>query len=274
MNKSVSIVGCGWLGLPLAIKLLERGYDVKGSTSTPEKLKKLELLGIKTFLLNLPTSNIETGKDLLDSENIIFNIPPGLRKSSEETYLSKIDNFVEFLLNSNFQKLIHISTTSIYQDKNGICFEKDVDASSIHYLVEEKLSAFCKKNKKQFISARCAGLMGYDRFPCKYYNEKSVINNGDNGVNYVHRDDVVSILEKLLEHQTFEGPINICTPLHPSRQHVIEQCARQAGRPLPVFSPEKLVGKIISTALLKKIIGHEFKYPNPSDFFYDFTKVS
>ena len=35
--KNVSVLGCGWLGMPLAISLLDEGYSVKGSTTTEKK---------------------------------------------------------------------------------------------------------------------------------------------------------------------------------------------------------------------------------------------
>jgi nucleoside-diphosphate-sugar epimerase len=173
---------------------------------------------------------------------------------------------------ATFEKLIHMSTTSIYGDINGLCAEKDADDSSIHYVVEQMLGTFCKKNQKKFISVRCGGLMGYDRFPCKYYNDNSVVRNGNSGVNYVHRDDAVEVLVKLVENKTFEGAINLCAPLHPSRQSIIENCASKASRSFPIFEPSKNLGKLVSTELLEKKIGHLFRYPNPLDFFYDFMQ--
>ena len=38
-NKTtISIIGCGWLGYPLALFLKEKGYQVKGSSRSEEKL--------------------------------------------------------------------------------------------------------------------------------------------------------------------------------------------------------------------------------------------
>jgi len=39
--QKVSILGCGWLGKPLAVFLISKGYLVKGSTTSDEKLKLL-----------------------------------------------------------------------------------------------------------------------------------------------------------------------------------------------------------------------------------------
>mgnify|MGYP003615968040 CR=1 FL=1 len=38
----ISILGCGWLGFPLAQKLIETGYEVKGSTTSESKLEALK----------------------------------------------------------------------------------------------------------------------------------------------------------------------------------------------------------------------------------------
>ena len=47
----ISILGCGWLGLPLAKALIGNGFSVKGSTTSYEKISGLEQGGITTFLI-------------------------------------------------------------------------------------------------------------------------------------------------------------------------------------------------------------------------------
>ena len=37
----VSILGCGWLGLPLAKSLIEKGFSVNGSTTSVEKIPEV-----------------------------------------------------------------------------------------------------------------------------------------------------------------------------------------------------------------------------------------
>ena len=44
--NSISILGCGWLGKPLAVSFLEDGFSVKGSTTSEEKIDILEDLEI------------------------------------------------------------------------------------------------------------------------------------------------------------------------------------------------------------------------------------
>ena len=49
----ISILGCGWLGVPLAKALIGNGFSVKGSTTSTGKLLPLENIGIASFLIEL-----------------------------------------------------------------------------------------------------------------------------------------------------------------------------------------------------------------------------
>ena len=79
----ISILGCGWLGLPLAQTLLGRGYIVKGSTTREEKLATLEERGITPYLIRFsPQINDDYQADFFDSEVLIVNIPPKTQRGS------------------------------------------------------------------------------------------------------------------------------------------------------------------------------------------------
>ena len=49
----ISILGCGWLGLPLGKYLLQKGHLIKGSTTDKDKMETLKASGIQPFLLVL-----------------------------------------------------------------------------------------------------------------------------------------------------------------------------------------------------------------------------
>jgi len=87
LNK-IAILGAGWLGWPLAKKLVEDGYSVNASTTSANKLDALATDGINPFLIQLLPSGPE-GESLeafLNVDLLILNIPPGRRKD-------KIANF-------------------------------------------------------------------------------------------------------------------------------------------------------------------------------------
>ena len=49
----ISILGCGWLGLPLAKALIGNGFSVNGSTTSIDKIGLLENAGITPFLIEI-----------------------------------------------------------------------------------------------------------------------------------------------------------------------------------------------------------------------------
>ena len=51
--QKVSILGCGWLGIPLAKALLKKGLLVKGSTTTVEKISLLKSFGVEPHLISI-----------------------------------------------------------------------------------------------------------------------------------------------------------------------------------------------------------------------------
>ena len=54
----ISILGCGWLGLPLAKSLLQNGFSIKGSTTSLKKIFPLQSAGITPFLVRLEEHQI------------------------------------------------------------------------------------------------------------------------------------------------------------------------------------------------------------------------
>ena len=55
----ISILGCGWLGLPLAKALIGNGFSVKGFTTSVDKITLLENAGITTFLIDIGENEIK-----------------------------------------------------------------------------------------------------------------------------------------------------------------------------------------------------------------------
>src|SRR6187431_2709971 len=100
----ISLLGCGWLGFPLAKALLSNGLSVKGSTTSESKLSILKSSGIDPFLITL--SEVERSLDsksmnddiqsFLDgSETLIINIPPQLRGKNSDPSTANEKVFVE-----------------------------------------------------------------------------------------------------------------------------------------------------------------------------------
>ncbi len=273
----ISILSCGWLGLPLGEFLAFKGHKVKGSTTRFSKVVRLENAGIEPFVLNLgPEIDCENFTELIDSELIIINIPPRVAKKGADFHFSQIQNLIDGI-NNKFSvtsvppfgtkpKIIFISSTSVYPDANQTATEiSEVDENSVLIKAENLLKAAFEKVS----ILRCGGLMGYDRFPGKYYAGKP-FDNWASGVNYVHQDDAIQIINHIIEKDIWNETFNVCSPIHPPRKEIITKNCIDLGLELPIFvDPQNSIPfKIISPEKLISQTNYKFKYPNPLDFFY------
>ena len=72
MKAKVSVLGCGWLGKPLAIELIKNGHAVKGSTTTNEKINELKENGIEPYLIDI--NELGDISDFLNSSVLVIAI--------------------------------------------------------------------------------------------------------------------------------------------------------------------------------------------------------
>lgn len=272
---SISILGCGWLGLALAEKLISKKFDVSGSTTSVEKLKTLANKGIKPVLVELnPSLLIDPNHHFLQSDYLIICFPPKLRNNGNGFYLNQIKSLSENLNRFKATKIIFTSSTSVYQNLNKEMIEADADKSHVLFKAEELLKKATELNHKEINILRLSGLMGYDRIPCKYFAGKKGLDNGENPVNYIHRDDVIGIIEALIENDVWGETINVSAPVHPKRKDVMSECSKITGYQAAEFIKPKEsppAFKKINTDKLNEVLDYTFLYPNPLQFPYSKT---
>ena len=171
--KTISILGCGWLGLPLAIDFVAKGIMVKGSTTTKEKIAVLKSENIEPYLLSLEeVNNTVYSQFTSGSEVVVINIPPKRASSSVDSYLEQIERILPFI--NDTQNVIFISSTSVYQNTNGEVSEdlkvapEKVSGQAI-LKVEQKLQTVLKD---RVTIIRLSGLVGYNRQPGRFLANK------------------------------------------------------------------------------------------------------
>ena len=115
MKNEISIFGCGWLGEPLAYSLNQKGFSIKGSTTSETKMTLLNSKGISTYLIQLEklTPAIDA---FLTSEILVVNIP--------SKNVEGFKNLISYIEKSTIQKIIFISSTSVYANSEEIITEK------------------------------------------------------------------------------------------------------------------------------------------------------
>lgn len=266
--KKVSILGCGWLGFPLAEILLKDGIEVNGSTTNEAKLEKLKTSGINPFLINISSTKIEfSSEDFFICDYIVLNFPPGRSEERAVEFTSQMKLLSNELkrVNPNV-KIIFISSTSVYPDNSGFTREDcnllpDKDSGKALLFAEQLLL----QNFKEVTILRMAGLIGYDRVPAKFLSGKKNLKSGSAPVNLVHRDDCIRIILKIILTDTFGKIYNVCSDKHPLRKEYYTKAAQLAKISIPEFDFDELDSnaKIIDNSLLKEELNFRYLYPDP-----------
>ncbi|MCP2026273.1 nucleoside-diphosphate-sugar epimerase [Flavobacterium sp. HSC-32F16] len=271
--KQISILGCGWLGLPLAKKLIENGHSVNGSTTSENKLSVLENAGINPFWVTVESDHISESftSFLAESEILIIDIPPKLRgnqsasTSLEMTFVRKIENLIPFLEKSSIKKVLYVSSTSVYGDDNDFITEETTPnpetESGRQLLLTERLLQ--KNQNYETTILRFGGLIGEDRHPVKFLAGKENLENPDAPVNLIHQNDCIRVIEEIINQGKWNEVFNAAAPFHPTREEYYTQKAKEQNLILPKFSSEKSnIKKTISSEKIENILNYQFKLEN------------
>lgn len=266
LKKQISIIGCGWLGFPLAKTLIENVYTVKGSTTSKDKLKTLRNYGIEAYLVALNEDKI-TGNyiDFLKgSKSVVINIPPGLRKHPNKNHVDEIQHLVNAIESQNIKNIIYVSSTSVFKDETNfpIINADAVPNATSHngkqlITIENMLKANTNFNTTII---RFGGLFDVQRHPAKYLAGRANLSNPDAPVNLIHKQDCVNIISLILKNNVWNQVFNAAYPYHPTKKDYYTAYCKQHQLDLPNFNlSEKSKGKIVDSTKLEQLLNYTFK---------------
>lgn len=243
----ITLIGCGWLGLPLGMKLIENGHVVYGSAQSPEKVESLINLGINGFSYSEDNlANIPNEAKL--SDMLIINFPP----SKSTDYAQQIQILIEQF--STETKVLFTSSTSVYKDIDGQVNEQgELNDPHPVFLAEQSVI----NSNHAYCIFRLAGLIDENRHPINFLSGRET-QNAFGKVNLVHKNDVISAIETQLTSPKWNAIYNVCYPEHPTRKEYYSKSADNKGIPHPVFISEGSIGKEISSQKIIETLGFQF----------------
>ncbi len=225
--KTVGIFGCGWLGKPLFSEL-KKEFEVECFSR-------------------------ETTKDdapFWQSDTLIIAM------HTKDNYLATLQKIAA--LTKPDANIILMSSTSVYKEFDGNVDESAViSQSSLIKEAEELLLGL----RERVLVLRLGGLMGEDRVAGRW---KSATKFSDGYVNYIHRDDVIAIINRMLERDITQGIYNLVAPLHPTRLEIHQKNAQNFSVDVGEF--EGFTRRKVLSHKLVEELGYSFKYPNPLEF--------
>jgi NAD dependent epimerase/dehydratase family./NAD binding domain of 6-phosphogluconate dehydrogenase. len=247
LSKRIGVLGCGWLGLPLAQHLVEGGFEVYGTTTSKEKVHELEKLGIVPYQIALSEDTITGDIEgfLSHVDILIINVPPKLRHGNAESFIEKMKLLHSMIQNSSVSKILFVSSTAVYGDEDGDVTEdtppNPVTESGKQLLASEQL--FSNDSDRLTTILRFGGLIGPNRHPIKQLSGKKDLKNGHHPVNLIQLEDCIHMITTIINEEYWGEIFNGVYPLHPSKKEYYSNEAKKRGVPPPEYQNLPILDK-------------------------------
>ncbi|WP_179021557.1 NAD(P)H-binding protein [Winogradskyella forsetii] len=266
MKTQISVIGCGWLGLPLAKTLVKNGFVVKGSTTSKDKFETLKKYQIEPFLITLNASGIKgnCAEFLTGSDTIIINIPPGLRKNPTKNHVAEIAHLIHAIEVSSVKHVLYISSTSVFENEANFPVTTDetkpnATSNTAKQLIEIENRLQTNSNFETTI-LRFGGLIDEERHPAKFLSGRNDISNPDAPINLIHKTDCIHIILAILEKDLWNLSVNAVYPKHITKEtYYTNYCKQENILPPNYNSSEESKGKIIDSSKLVQLLNYTFK---------------
>jgi nucleoside-diphosphate-sugar epimerase len=271
----IAILGCGWLGLPLAFSLQKGGHNIVATCRSKLKVIELNKKALHALQFNLGDAlHSNTLKPLFSSDLLIINIPSGRKTMQTEQFVDNMTSLIAAVMARGKKKLIFVSTSSVYGDSvyadqlatitETTEVQPNTASAKAHVLIE----SFIKQRYAQDACIiRLAGLVGQDRHPAKFLAGKTELSNPSQVVNLIHQSDVIRAIQKVIKLGVWGETLHLSCSEHPTRKDYYTWAANKLKLVTPVFSKStsKQCGKQIDAAWSLMQLNLSLKYPSPFD---------
>ncbi|MGF1683767.1 NAD-dependent epimerase/dehydratase family protein [Photobacterium minamisatsumaniensis] len=265
----VSICGCGWLGFPLAVSLVDKGIDVWGSKQEPIAAQALEKNGISGVAITLPDDldNHQRRDEIIDFLNadiLIINIAPGRHEGADQDFIASVSLLSQKAKLAGCKHVLFISTTGVYGAACGQITEStpaqpETKSSKAHAQLEQYLLSEWGENA---VVLRLAGLIGPNRHPVKFLSGRTV-DHGKDRVNLIHQIDCIEAIGCIIDQWPKRQVFHLAAPSHPTRERYYSFMAQKAGLVEPEFSMSfDRDSKVVDATKTCEELSFSFVYPD------------
>lgn len=241
-NTTISILGCGWLGLPLAMSFNTDKWEVHGSTTTAGKTTILEQKGIIPHVFDIKNVDKVSFSTFLCAKLLVVNIP------SKD--IAAFERILPWIAESTIEKVVFISSTSVYGrgNRGKVWEESPVDNTNPLTQIEQ---LFIQCSDFDTTILRMGGLIGEGRHPGRFFVSKPVP-NPEGVVNMITLQDCITTIRAVVQHSKWGQIYNVCSHEHPNRREFYTQAMMAYNGQIPVFKEEDKV--IYKEVVVDKLI--------------------
>lgn len=256
----VGIIGLGWLGLPLAKSLLNKGFHVIGTTRSRSIGLSHERF---SHVLFDPLQKKQAGSGYFhDLDILVLAFTPS--KTDEKAYAKDCVRLLDLIPPAC--KVIQLSSTSVYPERNGTFNEFDYPAGSVKTnSIGYAELAISSMLRDRLTVIRLSGLVGPHRYPATAMAKSGKTYHAFDRVNLIHREDAIGLIEHVIQNKLWNKTINGCAGEHPFKGQFYTEMASKLKIEPPLFEDKKRSERIISNSYSLEL-GYKYIYPNPDDF--------
>jgi hypothetical protein len=241
IENNIVILSLGWLGSSL-VKKLESDWVIKGAYYSSKK----NIMNEFYFDIN----SVGSCQQIESANIIIFAIPP--------SKINSVECFNYFLNTLKNQKIIFISSTSVYGEQ-GEVNEKTIpipNTQNGHFLLEcEKLIS----KRSRYCIIRSSGQYGDERHPGKSMAGKLKNFGINERINLIDLESLLDIIEKNIVSDKYKviNAVNINHPLKSEFYQIYSNLNHLKSPVIKIIEKEinyKVINTLYSDFKVKKIL--------------------
>jgi nucleoside-diphosphate-sugar epimerase len=193
------VIGCGFLGLPLALRWQNQGDSVFATTRNKQRSLEFSDIGLHPLILDTtdPVSLEQLQQQSFDTVVVAVGMDRSRYDSVHHVYVGGLENVLKNL-SEDIGQLIYVSSTGVYGDFGGEWVDESSptdpqrDGGKACLEAEQLLQSSRFSDRATVL--RMSGLYGNERVPTKSAVESKQWNklSATGYLNLIHVDDAVS----------------------------------------------------------------------------------
>lgn len=249
-NKSLFIVGCGYLGTEVAKLWSQAGLSVQTTTRSQEKAKALSAIGVQASV-----ADINESWPTLSSIDAILFCSGFDGENRISTYLERVRRSCQSA--ETFTPFIYIGSTGVYSENDGGIVTEESATGPTRETAQACLDAerIVQDNQTNHCILRLAGIYGPNRIP-RQRMPPNDSRTEDSYLNLIHVEDAAHVVVAAL-NQNLSGTYNLSdgSPVLVSEYDSYLQNTKTK------VTGKKISGKRVSTSKLNAVLNYQLKFP-------------
>ncbi|HEX4119781.1 MAG TPA: SDR family oxidoreductase [Verrucomicrobiae bacterium] len=275
----VLVVGCGYVGLPLAAELVHLGHQVFGVNRSPERAADLRARGIEPLTADVTQrAALDAIPQPFDWVVNAVSSNKGKLDDYQQIFLNGTHHLLDWLAATPPKKYVHVGSTSVYTQTDGSLVKETSLAQPTTEMglvlaeTEQALLRAYRDRKFPAVLLRTAGIYGPGRghLFLQYLKDEAHINGkGERLLNMIHRDDVINAIIASLKNGRPGEIYNVVDDEPVPQIHFLRWLSETLGKGMPPYAGDGavegrkrvLTHKKVSNRRLRMELGCALRYP-------------